>query len=77
MPKQPRYYEYWQEVQFPNVPYYAYNELIAALVEHPGRTNTLLSSAEYLTAHLTDGEVRSVVHIPEADRHRVLNEYIT
>jgi hypothetical protein len=69
--------EYWEEVQFPYVPFYAYNELIAAVVEPPGRTNSLLRSAEYLTAYLSDEEVRSVVPFPEADRHRVLNEYLT
>jgi len=68
--------EYWSNVPFPYVPFYTYTELISAFVEHPGGSNSLLRSAEYLTACLSGFEVLSMVPIPEAIRHRILSEYM-
>jgi MinD-like ATPase involved in chromosome partitioning or flagellar assembly len=67
--------KYWSQVRFLYTPYYAYNEVIAAFSEQPDVVNSVLSSAENLTAFLTAGEVRRAAPIPERVRRRVLNEY--
>jgi MinD-like ATPase involved in chromosome partitioning or flagellar assembly len=41
--------QYWAAVQFPYLPYYAYEEILATFGDKPGEPNTLLASAERLT----------------------------
>lgn len=48
---------YRSKVQFPYVPYYAYEEILATFGDKPEDTNTLLESAERLTSFLTNGSV--------------------
>ena len=43
-------------------PYYAYEETLATLADQPGSRNSVLSSLEYLTASLTEGNVSRTVH---------------
>lgn len=48
---------YWGNVEFPYIPYYAYEETLATFVEEPGLPRSLLASAERLTSYLTKNEV--------------------
>ena len=67
---------YRGKVQFPYIPYYAYEEILAAFGDDPKDTNTLLESAERLTYFLTEGSVRKLDGSTEAARREeVLSSY--
>ncbi|MBI4662047.1 MAG: DUF4062 domain-containing protein [Verrucomicrobia bacterium] len=62
---------YRNEVQFPYVPYYSYEEILAIFRDQPGDPGTLLASVERLAAHLLDGSARSAVPPSEPERQRI------
>jgi tetratricopeptide (TPR) repeat protein/cellulose biosynthesis protein BcsQ len=66
--------QYWGDVEFLYVPYYAYEEMLAPFGDEPSRTSSLLASAERLAAYLT-GVPTKLVPPDEAERHRVLRMY--
>jgi cellulose biosynthesis protein BcsQ len=69
-------WEYWGQVEFPYVPYYSYNEVLAAFRDLPFSTGSILRAAESLTAHLTNGEVTAVTPISEEQRQSILADYL-
>jgi uncharacterized coiled-coil protein SlyX len=61
---------YRGKVQFPYIPYYAYEEILATFGDKAEDTNTLLESVERLTLFLTDGEVAEFKGTHEAARRK-------
>jgi MinD-like ATPase involved in chromosome partitioning or flagellar assembly len=49
---------YLKEVEYPYIPFYAYEEILATFGDSPGKLNTLLAATERLVGHLTEGKVR-------------------
>jgi cellulose biosynthesis protein BcsQ len=66
---------YWDQMEFPYVPYYAYSEILATFADSPAAPYSLLAAAERLTAYLTDGAVSRLVPMPEAERGAILGQY--
>jgi cellulose biosynthesis protein BcsQ len=69
-------WEYWRQVEFPYTPYYSYSEVLAAFVDLPFSTGSILRAAESLTAHLTNGEVTAAGPIREEKRQRISEAYL-
>jgi WD40 repeat protein len=61
---------YWGAVEIPYVPYYAYEEILAAFGDRPRRETTLLACLERLTGYLTDGEVNQLREPPTESQRR-------
>ena len=51
---------YWNSIEIPYQPYYAFEEILAAFGDAPGLPSTLLSAFERLTAELTEGRVTAL-----------------
>ena len=66
--------QYWKEVEFMYVPYYAYNEILPAFAERPSE-RSLLASSERLLWYLTNGEVSQSVPVSDSERELVLKQY--
>lgn len=66
---------YWADVEVRYVPFYAYEEILATFGDRPGERHSILSSAERLVSHLTDGNVRKAVRPSEGRRLEVLAGY--
>ena len=60
--------QYWRSVEIPYKPFYAFEEILAALVDQPKVPTSLLAAFERLTAVITDGQVRSMPSLPEEAR---------
>jgi tetratricopeptide (TPR) repeat protein len=56
---------YWNSVEIPYLPYYAFEEILAAFGDEPGLPTTLLSAFERLTAELTEGRVAALPRLGE------------
>ncbi|HEY6792053.1 MAG TPA: FxSxx-COOH system tetratricopeptide repeat protein [Trebonia sp.] len=54
------YRDYWDQVQVPYVPSYAYEETLAAFGDRPGSPGSLLSSYERITGRITGGTVTAL-----------------
>jgi hypothetical protein len=67
--------EYWAEVETLYVPWYAYEEVLATFGDKPNESNSLLASAEKLTAFLTDGLVSKLDPPKESDRATILQQF--
>src|ERR1043165_6825405 len=67
--------EYWKQIQVIYIPYYAYEEILAAFGEQSSTKTSLLDSAEKLTKYLTNGEVSNLNPPTEAQRQEVLAQY--
>lgn len=65
---------YWTEVAVPYVPYYAYEEVLAAFGDKQRRTNSLLASMERLTNYLVPGSVGRF-SVGDPVREEVLAKY--
>lgn len=59
---------YWGAMEVLYDPYYAYEELLAAFGDEPGRPASLLAAMERLTSYVTAGEVGRLPPMPEAVR---------
>jgi tetratricopeptide (TPR) repeat protein len=66
---------YWGAVEMPYVPFYAYEEVLAAFGDRPGSPVSLLGAAERLASYLTAGEVQRLVPAPDPVRQEVLAAY--
>jgi cellulose biosynthesis protein BcsQ len=66
---------YWADVEVPYVPFYAYEEIMATFGDRSGSLSSMLSSAERLAGHLTDGTVYEALHVSEGQRLEVLASY--
>jgi hypothetical protein len=67
--------DYWSQVEFPYVPFYAYEEILATLADAPFSTASVLTAAESLTRYLTNGAVSHAVPLPEDERQRLRAAY--
>lgn len=61
---------YFNRVEVPYRPYFAYEETLATFGEEPNSVNTLLAAYEHLAAVITNGEVTSFTAMDEALRLR-------
>ncbi len=59
---------YWGNIEILYQPYFAYEEVLATLVERRNQTGSLLQSFERLTAFLTDGAVQTLGDAPSPQR---------
>jgi cellulose biosynthesis protein BcsQ/tetratricopeptide (TPR) repeat protein len=66
---------YWGETPVIYVPYYAYEEILAAFGDNTEDRISVLAAAEQLTSYLTSGEVKKLVPTSEARRVDVLAVY--
>lgn len=66
---------YWNAVQFPYVPYYAYTELLATFGDRPGQSTSLLSAVERLTEWITNGRVKRMAPQEEQYRRAIVTEF--
>jgi MinD-like ATPase involved in chromosome partitioning or flagellar assembly/predicted acylesterase/phospholipase RssA len=62
---------YWEDIKIPYVPYYAYQEILAAFGDRSKDIYSILGSMERLTFHLTDGAVSKLVAPPEMSAEEV------
>lgn len=67
--------QYWEDIQFSYIPYYAYEEILAAFGDKPRQKNTVLASAESLTSYITQGAVDRLGALQETQRLEVLSQY--
>lgn len=56
---------YWNTVEVPYRPYYAYEEMLAVFGDKPGVPGSMLSAYERITGHITDGEITTLPPIDE------------
>jgi cellulose biosynthesis protein BcsQ len=68
-------YNYWGEIEFPYVPFYAYKEILSVFFDAPYTVPSVLSSAENLTRYLTDHRVSRAVPLPAEDQERIRRSY--
>lgn len=66
---------YMELVQYPYIPFYAYEEILATFGDEPRELNTVLKATEWLVFHLTDGEVTKWTTPADVDREQVLAYY--
>ncbi|MEU8821115.1 FxSxx-COOH system tetratricopeptide repeat protein [Actinoplanes sp. NPDC048796] len=66
--------EYWNSIEVPYIPYYAYEEILAVFGDMPRLNGPLLSPYTNLASRIAGRECRAVA-IPEADRNRVLRAF--
>ena len=66
---------YWNAVEVPYRPYYAYEEILSTFGDPPGQTTSMLAAFERLTEYITDGEVRSLPVMDEALRTRTVSRF--
>jgi formylglycine-generating enzyme required for sulfatase activity len=67
--------DYWGEMEILYDPFYAYDEVLAAIADLPGRTNSVLAAIERLTARITKGKVSRIGAMSEAKRREALALY--
>jgi len=67
--------EYWGDIEFPYVPYFSYEEVLAPFADQRGRKSTLLSAATRLTHYVTGERVSEPAQLSEKVRDQYLNEY--
>lgn len=67
--------QYLEQVQYPYIPYYAYEEILATFGDKPGELNTVLAATQHLTSYLTMGEVKEWAAPTLAQCDRVLAYY--
>ncbi len=60
---------YWNTVEVPYRPYYAYEEVLAVFGDKPGAPGSMLSAYERITGHITDGEITSLPPIDDGLRN--------
>jgi cellulose biosynthesis protein BcsQ/tetratricopeptide (TPR) repeat protein len=67
---EPERERYWDEVQVPYLPAYAYEEMLAAFGDQPGDRGSLLSAYERIVARITGNEVSALPPFDEYKRLR-------
>ena len=66
---------YWADVEVPYTPYYAYEEIPAPIGDRPGQRRTVLAACESLVKYLTDGQISSLVPMPELLRRQLQTRF--
>jgi cellulose biosynthesis protein BcsQ len=65
-------HEYWGNVELPYVPYYAYEEVLAPVLDEPGRKATILAATVELASYISGEPIRHPPPIPEDARRNLL-----
>ncbi|MDQ1288588.1 MAG: hypothetical protein QG622_2153 [Actinomycetota bacterium] len=65
----------WPALEVPYIPYYAFEEILAAFGDPPGQPTSLLAAFERVTAHLTNGAVTQLHPMDEQLRRHRLSEF--
>ena len=66
---------YWNSVEVPYRPFYAFEEILAAFGDRAGAAMSLLSAYEIVTRYLTDGAVTALPPMDDALRLRILARF--
>ncbi|WP_371408741.1 FxSxx-COOH system tetratricopeptide repeat protein [Micromonospora zamorensis] len=66
---------YWGDVEIPYKVFYAYEEILATVGDRAHQEGSLLAAYERLTSHLTEGRVRTVVPLDDADRESLTKSF--
>ena len=70
---------YWSRAEVPYFPYYAYEEILAAIADRSGQRNTLLECVDVVLGEITNAAfprlLPSTDRKSEADRHRLFAKY--
>ncbi|MFF1962055.1 FxSxx-COOH system tetratricopeptide repeat protein [Streptomyces sp. NPDC058232] len=66
---------YWGTVEIPYRPFYAYEEILATFGDAPNITSSMLTACERLTSVLTEGRVKTLPPIDEAERLAYVSAY--
>jgi cellulose biosynthesis protein BcsQ len=67
--------EYWNAVEVPYVPFYAYEEILATFGDPAGSPVTVLAAAERITDRITDHKVTRAARISDPKRAEALAAY--
>jgi MinD-like ATPase involved in chromosome partitioning or flagellar assembly len=63
--------KYWGQIDIPYDPFYAFQEILATVADHPGVRDSVLTACEQLASFLTDGEITEQVVLPAEDRNTI------
>ncbi|MBY8872271.1 tetratricopeptide repeat protein [Micromonospora sp. PLK6-60] len=66
---------YWGEIEVPYLPYYAYEEILAAFGDRPHQEGTLLAAYERLTRAITEGAVDDLPQLDDRLRRQWLAKF--
>lgn len=66
---------YWGEVQVPYRPYYAFGEELAAIVEDPRQSTSVIAQYVRLAARLTDNAINDMQPVTDAQRRSYVEAY--
>ena len=66
---------YWNAVEVPYRPYYAYEEMLAVFADKPGVPGSILAAYERITGYITDGAVTSLPAIDDVSRNWILERF--
>ncbi|WP_420129641.1 KGGVGR-motif variant AAA ATPase [Longimicrobium sp.] len=67
--------DYWGSVEFPYVPYFSFEEVLAPFADERGRKTTLLAAATRLTSFISGTEIPEPPRIDEETRQAVVRAY--
>ncbi|HEX8243610.1 MAG TPA: pentapeptide repeat-containing protein [Longimicrobium sp.] len=67
--------DYWGDVEFPYVPYFSYEEVLAPFAETQGRKSTILSAATRLTRYISGERIGEPQPIPDEVASEYLSQY--
>lgn len=67
--------EYWGSAHIPYIPFYAYEEVLAAFGDPPYQTGSMLESVEKIAGWLTEGAVTKLPRQSEELRQRILPQF--
>lgn len=67
--------DYWSSMEVLYHPYYAYEEVLAAVADRPGDPQSLLSAFERITRYLTDGAIARLNPMSEREQREILNHF--
>lgn len=68
--------KYWGQVDVPYDPYFAFQEILATIVDSRGVRDSVLSSFEQIASFLTNGEVSELRQLPKSQRQEILDKYL-
>jgi hypothetical protein len=66
---------YWKEVETPYVPFYAYEEVLAAFKDEPGSRRGVLAPNERIAYWITDQAVTTMAPQDDEARRRIVDSY--
>jgi WD40 repeat protein/MinD-like ATPase involved in chromosome partitioning or flagellar assembly len=67
--------DYWRDTEVSYVPWYSYEEVIAAFADKYKEKISILDAAEAITRVITHGEISSLARPNDEERERVLGEF--